>query len=662
MAGSTGRKISTFIELGGEQAFKQALSDASRQVRVMDADLKAVASEFKSTGDAQQYFSQKTELLKSKIAEQERYVDMLKAGVKAAAGTYGQASTQADGYRIKLSNATAKLYDMRRELEAADREAEEFGRDSVKVGRQIENGIGDGAEEAQKSMKGLVEQMQADIGSLKGSMAFSVASSVASTVTNVVQGIDNLVSGGMDTLKSNTAFELKAELTGHDVDKMWDYVDALTGIVGEREEIMNALGSLMNTGLSDDDMALAIRKFKVYSAYFGEEAKFEDLAESFQETIATNKVTGKFSEDVGRAMGIQEDTLNALLEQAETREEKAKATLTYIASLTDVADEEKIDEAYAKINEYERSVNAKEDAYAELAEAFIPVSTQVNDIFAELAKGITTSLKLWFGSEEEKAKIMEEAEQNKKKAEKIAKENYKKLINLFGAPENVTTTHVGEPLIPLSGESVFFTGREHGGQTGSFFGDEQAENAKKAAKEWTDAYAEGLEEGRPTVQDVLNAYWQTMGTENDPEEVAKNMMNRMKPTEEEIAELSTVFASMGVDTASMFGTAFGEVMDTAAQNAEISGNNAGVALGNGLNTGLSGAYDVAANWANQINAVLGSIGQGLSYSPVYGGASGTGNGSGGNSIIKLTSNTSLNGRVIAQTVNTYQARMASRGK
>ena len=37
MAGSTGRKISTFIELGGEQAFRQAMNEAARSVRVLDA-------------------------------------------------------------------------------------------------------------------------------------------------------------------------------------------------------------------------------------------------------------------------------------------------------------------------------------------------------------------------------------------------------------------------------------------------------------------------------------------------------------------------------------------------------------------------------------------------------------------------------------------------
>lgn len=102
--------------------------DASRNLRVMDADLKAAATEFKVTGDAQQYYTEKSRSLKEQIAQQEQVVDALVNAVRKSAAVYGNNSAKTDEWRIKLSNATAKLMTMKKGLQDTDKEAEEFGR------------------------------------------------------------------------------------------------------------------------------------------------------------------------------------------------------------------------------------------------------------------------------------------------------------------------------------------------------------------------------------------------------------------------------------------------------------------------------------------------------------------------------------------------------
>lgn len=639
MAGSTGRKISTFIELGGEQAFKQALSDASRQVRVMDADLKAVASEFKSTGDAQQYFSQKTELLKSKIAEQERYVDMLKAGVKAAAGTYGEASSQADGYRIKLSNATARLYDMRRELEAADREAEEFGRDSAKVGRQIENGIVDGAEEAQQSVKNLIEQMKEDIGSIRGSAAYSVASQIGSQVVEVVQGVSEFVTSNREYRRQLSFLKTAAQSAGYDWEQIIKLNNEIAAFTGDMDGATEATSNLLKTGLDQEWIQTAVTMFEGASVIWQETLKMENLAESFQETVATGEGTGAFAELVER-LGLDLDGIKAVLEDAETLEEKAKAALTYISSngLTQAA------EGYLDQN---KELYDAQLAQVELEQAWAELAAELEPFVIGFTESMTWAVN----------QMTDAIKGIKQKG-------------FFGWLFGVSDTGNSDLYMPdgrLNPEVAAAWGltereaRKYTGDTGPIrknFEVIRAE-AKEEAEEWVDAYVKELEEGRPTVQDVMNAYWQTMGTENDPEEVAKSMISKMQPKEEEIAELRERFASIGVDAASLFDTSFGAAMDTAASNAEISGQNAGVSLGNGLNTGLAGACDVATTWVNQINTVLGSIGQGLSYAPVYGGVGGSIGGSSSGSIL-INNTLKIDGKTIYKSADTYAGRKASR--
>ena len=127
MAKSTNYEIKTTLAVDGEKEFKAAMDDANRSMRVWDADLRAVQAEFKATGDQERYLAEKTDLLSSKVKQQESIVEALNNAVKEASKKYGEAAKETDEYRIKLSNATAKMFDLRRESEQANKELEELG-------------------------------------------------------------------------------------------------------------------------------------------------------------------------------------------------------------------------------------------------------------------------------------------------------------------------------------------------------------------------------------------------------------------------------------------------------------------------------------------------------------------------------------------------------
>lgn len=638
MAGSTGRKISTFIELGGEQAFRQAMNEAARSVRVLDADMKAVSSEFKTTGDAQQYMADKSALLRSKIEQQEKIVKMLSEAVKASAGQYGEASAKTDGYRIKLSNATAKLFDMRRELETADREAEEFGRDSVKVGRQIERGIGEGAEDAQKSMKGLIEQMQADIGSIKGGMAFSIASQVTSTITSIVQGVESFVNENSEQARRIEKFKAAAQMGNHNADQMMELLYDLTGFIGDQDTAMEALTTLMQTGLTSDDMKTAIKKLKELSVQFGEEGKIEDLAESLQESVRTEKVTGKIAEVIGR-LGLSEDAANTLLKEAQTSEARTIQLMAYISGKGNPKALEEYEKSIEPLSDMTKSQAELDNAQAELAKAVAPAVTKKNEFFAESIKGITESLQLWLGDDETTKEIMDKAEERNKKLEEESRQKYKEFFEGVGKW--------------LGDFGAAFLG-------GDSEKEEVDDSARSQAKEYADAAIQELDGRRPEINDIIQAAFGP-GNEEENRAAAVAMIQAMQPTEEEKTELYNALTSMGIDAAMLFDEAFSTSMDTAAQNAYTSGANAGNMLNSGLNASLSGALDTAVNYASQINAALSSIGAGALDVPIYGagyhinGASG-----GGIPGINFTSQIKLNGRQIAQVVDRYQGRKSSR--
>lgn len=640
MAGSTGRKISTFIELGGEQAFRQAMNEAARSVRVLDADMKAVSSEFKTTGDAQQYMADKSALLRSKIEQQEKIVKMLSEAVKASAGQYGEASAKTDGYRIKLSNATAKLFDMRRELETADREAEEFGRDSVKVGRQIERGIGEGAEDAQKSMKGLIEQMQADIGSIKGSATFSVISQVGQTVVSAVQGITNFVTSNRDYRRQLSYLRSAAETAGYDWQEIIKLNNEIGAFTGDMDGAAEATANLMQTGLNMDWLGTAVDIFEGASTLWQQTLKMENLAESFQETIATGEGTGAFAELVER-LGGDLEALKAVLGDAETEEEKAKAALAYVSGfgLLQTA------EAYKEKNS---EMLEAQQAEIELAQAWADLSEELEPIVTEITKSMNFVVD----------QITDAVERAKKSG----------LLGLVGPGETGNSDLYDENgnLNPEVAKAWGFSKEEtelwntEKSQKNRESEKAVEEAARSQAKEYADAAIQELDGRRPEINDIIQAAFGP-GNEEENRAAAVAMIQAMQPTEEEKTALYNALTSMGIDAAMLFDEAFSKSMDTAAQNAYTSGANAGNMLNSGLNASLSGALDTAVNYASQINAALASIGAGALDVPIYGagyhinGASG-----GGIPGINFTSQIKLNGRQIAQVVDRYQGRKSSR--
>lgn len=726
MAGSTGRKISTFIELGGEQAFKKAVSDAARSVQVLNAGMKAATAEFEATGDAQTYLTNKAETLRAKMEEQKKYIDLLNYGmdeyvamgekgakkadeqaikianatvalqkmkaeledvesgeaafqhemkqaeaqmgaldaslkaleaeykatgnatqyfadknmllhsriaqqesivkelddaVRRSASRYGEASAETEQYRAKLATATAKLFDMRRELETADREAEEFGRDSVKVGRQIENGIGDGAEEAQKSMKGLIEQMQEDIGSIKGSVGFSVTSQIVTMVKGVYQWVENTVNEGANQAYKLENLKTAAKIRGYNFDDIMEIVYELTGQIGDQDEAMEAATSLMQTEMDIGWIKNAAKQLETFSIKYGEEAKVADVAADLMKSVRNGKAEGKFL-DIIKMQGGKEATANTLLEQTDDISKRAIAMLTYTSRGKDNQKVEEAKEERKNISDLSESQAKLDNEIAEFAKAAAPAVTKKNEFFSEIIKGLKTTMGLWFGDDETKKQIMEEAEAKNKELEEAYRNNVKEWFN--GWFER--------------GKDQAYDAEEAGKETG----DEVAEGAKKA-----------LEDARPTVQDIIASWWATDGTDEEKAEAVRKLIDQMKPTTEEIAELTEVFSQIGADINLIFGTV--------EENSGTSGSNAGTSFGNGFRAAMGTVVRDAWTYANQINAALASIGSGLGNVPIYGGGYHlNGAAGGGNLNIGLTSNINLNGRRLAQVVDSYQGKKANR--
>lgn len=630
------REIKTSIALDGEQAFKQALADASRNLRVMDADLKAAATEFKVTGDAQQYYTEKSRSLKEQIAQQEQVVDALVNAVRQSAAVYGNNSAKTDEWRIKLSNATAKLMTMKKGLQDTDKEAEEFGRDSKRVGKQIEDGIGDGAEEANKSVKDLIESMQQDIGSIKGSVGFQMASTVTQTIISAVQGVTDFVESNRDYRRAMEQFETAAEAGNHSKDAMKEMLFSLAAFTGDFDGAKEAMSNLMQTGLTEEWMGTAADIFSYASLMFQDTLKLENLSESFQETVKTGKPTGAFGEFVER-MGGSVEELEKVMGDAGTTEAKAIAALTYASPKGYKANLDKYNEKTKNIQAAAKAQMELADAWADVAETLEPLTTSITMLLTKVVEGLGSAVRLLMGD------VKGYAEELGMTEEEFRLETTKKTGNAGWQNDGKTFRfdEVGDALKNIA-NGIFGGGESTG-----------AKDAGEAAgQEYATALADAAssalldDESLQNAIDLLTSGW-TLGGEDE----AANRLEQLGLTDEQKQQVIDEMGKLGMDMSDSLDTSLTDGMNTAGANAAVAGQNVGISAQNGLSKGFAAAYITTVDWVNRINAAAASLGSGLGAVPTYGLSNGGYfGGTLGRNRLSVTVPLNINGREVARAI------------
>lgn len=644
------REIKTSIALDGEQAFKQALADASRNLRVMDADLKAAATEFKVTGDAQQYYTEKSRSLKEQIAQQEQVVDALVNAVRQSAAVYGNNSAKTDEWRIKLSNATAKLMTMKKGLQDTDKQAEEFGRDSKRVGKQIEDGIGDGAEEANKSVKDLIESMQQDIGSIKGSVGFQMAATVTQTITSAVQGVTDFVESNRDYRRAMEQFETAAEAGNHSKDAMKEMLFSLAAFTGDFDGAKEAVSNLMQTGLTEEWMGTAADIFSYASLMFQDTLKLENLSESFQETVKTGKPTGAFGEFVER-MGGSVEELEKVMGDAGTTEAKAIAALTYASPKGYKANLDKYNEKTKNIQAAAKAQMELADAWADVAETLEPLTTSITMLLTKVVEGLGSAVRLLMGD------VKGYAEELGITEEEFRLETTKKTGNAGWQNDGKTFRfdEVGEALKNIA-IGIFGGGESTG-----------AKDAGEAAgQEYATALADAAssalldDESLQNAIDLLTSGW-TLGGEDE----AANRLEQLGLTDEQKQQVIDEMGKLGMDMSDSLDTSLTDGMNTAGANAAVAGQNVGISAQNGLSKGFAAAYITTVDWVNRINAAAASLGSGLGAVPTYGLSNGGYfGGTLGRNRLSVTIPLNINGREVARAtasdISAIQGQQSSR--
>lgn len=552
------REIKTTLALDGEKKFKEALSEAGREMRVMNSELKMMAAEFKGADDQQTYFAKRSEVMNKKVKQQEEIVSSLERALHEMGDSTKYSARQVDDYTIRLNNAKEKLFNMRREAEDAARELEELGRDSDKIGRQIENGIGDAAEEVSESLDGMFAKVASDVNALKGNIAIQTTMDVGNMVIDGINAVTDFVN-------ENTELNRQLSIAKHNVEKYdFSWQDALSlmyrasAITGNMDGAMEAISNLVGAGYKTEDL-LASTVDALLGVFLttGGSLSFESLAEDFRASVVSRVPTGTYSEVLEEVLeGIAIEEVEKALKGAKDSEEAIQIALSYLTrggmqTETRTYEERNKELIEAQIKNQELAV-----AWAELADEITPIVTSITDKTKTLVEGLT-----------EVARILKGAD--------FAKEELKKDYPEFGEALE-------------SGQLDTFGG------TLKYVWNQLFGSGNAGAEELESQWAIQGEQDAQT-------YWDSFGAAFESSEYADVYRN--------------AFEQLGVDTSTTeaeeagaeTGQAVVDGMESATEGADIAGQNISTALGNGIAAAAPGALQNAMDLVSQMNDVLGMV-------------------------------------------------------
>ena len=549
------REIRTTLALDGENEYKKALSEAQRGLRVLGSELKLASAEFETNGDKQAFLTAKSQTLRSEIAQQEEIVKSLEGAVKDAGEKYGETAKATDDYQIKLNSAKATLEKMRRELDATDREAQDLGRDSVRVGRQLEDGIGDGADQAKESLESMAAQMKQSLEEIKSSSFVTAAGSAWNMAQGVYQGLSELEESSREYNRTLAIFKQNVEDDGFDYEWAKEKADEVASITGSIESALSGVRALTQTGWNSDEITEAINNI-VGACLKYDGTTFDGLAQSIQETISKGEATGQFAKVI-ESMGYDVNEFNEAMKNAETPMGKLQVALAYLTANGLGETKKSFEQNNKQLIEAQNASNRLKEAWAGLGEKAGIVSTPIKNSLAAALEGVNALL----GEITEKGfwkTLMEHGNDRPIQWDKSS----------WLSPENwLTFEDVSNYL-----QELFDTGDQ-------------------TTIDYSDSYVQSL---KAQFKEVHEQLVEACGTSDDA------LITQLSAKEIEL-QRQIDEAMDGINQSAK------EKGDSAVEDAKITGQNLSTGIGNGITEKESVALAAAQTTVNNVAAVLGQL-------------------------------------------------------
>lgn len=371
------REIKTRLTLDGEKEFKQQIAAINSELKLNSAQLKEVASAYDLSGDKQTYLAQKSKILKDEWAAQARIVAQYDKRIREAENSQNLSAEGMRRLQTAASNARTKYNQLAKQVEDTDKELEELGRDSRRAGKQLEDNLGDAADEVSGKFSSMVQDIDSSLKSIKGMQGISLA-------VDFVKGAWNIGTQAYQWAQGYTEENMKTAMAKYNVQAAggnWTEAFRLAieyaAIFGDKESALEAISNLTQAGYTGDQLKTVAQYLGGAAIRWQDTLKIESLADSLQESLSEGVLTGQFAE-----------LINRLTEQTGITQEQAQAQLTEAKKY---GNELAVVEAYMRNAGLETTYQSFTDQNKAMIEAATAAGT-LNQELAELANELNIAL------------------------------------------------------------------------------------------------------------------------------------------------------------------------------------------------------------------------------------------------------------------------------
>ena len=235
-------------------------------------------------------------------------------------------------------------------------------------------------------LKQFSSQMQNAQRSMKktGAKLSKIGSNMSMNFTAPIVAGLALVTKGTEELRSDLGrLETNAMLAGEGIGFMREQLLEAQAITGETDSSVEGLSNLLAAGFKGESLTRALNDISGAAVKFSDTLKFEGIADGLQETLATGKAIGPFSELLERS-GVNLDEFNAGLAESVKAGEEQAYVLNTLASTGLEEVNKKYRENNKDVTEARKAQLNFQLAIADLAKTLQPIVTRIMEFVSRL--------------------------------------------------------------------------------------------------------------------------------------------------------------------------------------------------------------------------------------------------------------------------------------
>ena len=352
------RIISTRIAVDGEKEYKQQMSSVNSELKTLKTEMSLTEAEFRGQANSVEALTAKDKILRQEVEQQQEKVRALEQAVADATEAYGENDKRTDQWKQSLNRAKTELIKLNDQLDDNSRYLDEAKSSSDKTSKSIDEfgkkvkDAGDKLDDAGGGMKDFISLLDEMKGMLVGGA--------------VVAGVKEMAGAVMEIEESTREYrqilgtlETSGQAAGYAAEETTAAYDRLYGILGDTQSTATTVANLQAIGLEQETLMQLIDQVTGAWATYGDSIPIDGLAESVNETIKAQQVTGTFADVLnwgtkeGETFGITmresteankewndavadcksaEDYFNLALQQCSSDSERANLVMQAMAS------------------------------------------------------------------------------------------------------------------------------------------------------------------------------------------------------------------------------------------------------------------------------------------------------------------------------------------